>query len=167
VDDEDYEWLSRHKWHCSAQGYAMRRDVALPGKPIVSMARVILGLPARGREFVPDHINGDKLDNRRANLRAATAAQNSRNTAKHKGGSRFKGVCLCRQTGRWKATIKIDGRQAWLGRFDTEEDAARAYDAAALEAFGEFACLNFPRAVEDAGGILSMLGRVSPLGGSW
>jgi hypothetical protein len=91
-----------------------------------------------------DHINGDGLDNRRCNLRLATAQQNRFNTRSRGGVSPYKGVWLDHSTGKWRAAIKFDRRRFGLGSFRGEEDAARAYDAAATEMFGEFARLNFP-----------------------
>jgi hypothetical protein len=93
-----------------------------------------------------DHVNGDGLDNRRANLRVATRAENQRNTRgrpQHRA-SMHKGVALCagKRVRPWRATIQIDGHQVHLGYFGEEEDAARAYNAAALLHFGEFAFLN-------------------------
>lgn len=97
-----------------------------------------------------DHINHDKLDNRRENLRLATHQQNKWNVPKqkHRDGrqptSQYKGVSLYKSNGKWTASIKAGERNIRLGYFLTEEEAARAYDAAAREHFGEFAYLNFP-----------------------
>jgi hypothetical protein len=91
-----------------------------------------------------DHINRRKLDCRRANLRTASSSQNSANRRPWTGSSPFKGVHRFRD--KWRAKIQVDGAQRHLGVFDSAEAAARAYDAAAVEAFGEFAWLNFPRA---------------------
>lgn len=91
-----------------------------------------------------DHINGDGLDNRRRNLRPATTAQNIANQRLHVNNtSGFKGVT--RRGTLWRAYICPNRRTIWLGTFTTPEDAARAYDEAALEFFGEFARTNFPR----------------------
>lgn len=91
-----------------------------------------------------DHINGNRSDNRIANLRLASASQNSRNTRSAKGSSsQFLGVHRDNSKAKWKAKIRIDGRDKHLGYFDIEEDAARAYDAAALASFGDFARPNF------------------------
>lgn len=91
-----------------------------------------------------DHKNGDGLDCRRENLRFASYAQNAMNVRRRcaaASSSGFKGV-RCATGGRWKAYIKINGKQIHLGVFDSKEDAAAAYDSMAVELFGEFASLN-------------------------
>jgi len=152
VDDEDHDF-SRHKWNAdwnnrTRQFYA-RRSIKGERNLTISMSREILERKL-GRRLtsgeVADHINRDTLDNRRSNLRLATLAQNNRNCRKQLGRSSvFKGVCWHTKDQRWRATISIgEHKKAHLGNFLVEEDAARAYDAAAVERFGEFACLNFP-----------------------
>jgi hypothetical protein len=92
-----------------------------------------------------DHINGVKTDNRIENLRLATRVQNLHNSrAKTGGTSRYKGVDFFKRTGKWDARISIYGRIKCLGRHDTEEEAAAAYDRAAAEFQGEFAKPNLP-----------------------
>lgn len=93
-----------------------------------------------------DHINGDGLDNRRANLRQATHAENMRNRRIGSNNtSGFKGVSLHKASGRWVAQICADNVRHHLGYHDTPTEAAIAYDAAARELHGEFAWLNFPK----------------------
>ena len=88
--------------------------------------------------LVVDHINGDPLDNRRENLRVCTQKQNCQNRgATRKTG--LKGISLHKATNRWRAYIKIDGRQKHLGLFPTMEEASKAYAEAAHKYFGEFA----------------------------
>jgi len=90
-----------------------------------------------------DHINGNGLDNRRENLRPATNRENQGNSEKQQGvSSRFKGVCWVKSKGRWTAYIKTKKRLEKLGYFDDETQAAKAYNMAAIEVFGEFARLN-------------------------
>lgn len=97
-------------------------------------------------EFVVDHINGDQLDNRRENLRIASMTENSRNRTRHKAyRSRFKGVTYDDEKveKKWRARISFEGKRIYLGHHLTEEEAAEAYDKAALELHKEFANLNF------------------------
>jgi len=96
-----------------------------------------------GWSFV-DHRNGDGLDNRRQNLRPANDSKNQMNARMRSDNpSGFKGVCADRH--RWMARIQLDGRRTYLGYFATPQEAARAYDAAAVELFGEYARPNFPQ----------------------
>lgn len=142
VDDADYEFLSRWKWHaCRSRGkwYARRNERLGNGKRIlVQMQHVLCGKGS-------DHKDGDGLNNQRDNLRVATHHQNCLNRPPKKGSSsKYKGVSWYKRGKSWGAYIKLDGKQYHLGRFSTEEEAARAYDAAALHLHGEFAWLNFP-----------------------
>lgn len=91
-----------------------------------------------------DHKNGQRTDNRADNLRDADIYGNNRNVASAKGSSsQYLGVCLDKRRGRWRAVIKVNRRQIYLGVFDAENDAAHAYDAAAKIHHGEYARLNF------------------------
>lgn len=142
VDPEDYEELAKYKWFAvnnDGRFYAVRSRK----NRNVKMHRVIIG--AREDEIV-DHINGNGLDNRNANVRFATSEQNSWNQRKQrsKSSSKYKGVSWEKKRKEWRARITLKGRLIHLGRFETEEGAARAYDAKAKELFGEFAWLNFP-----------------------
>ena len=143
VDAEDYGWLSKYKWHASKDRrnyYAKRRGP----HGIVTMHRVILNAPAG---LVVDHINHNGLDNRKANLRLCTVAQNNRNARPCTGPnktSKYKGVSFDKNRNRFAASIKHHRKIYFLGRFKNETDAAKAYDKAAKKYFGEFAYLNFP-----------------------
>lgn len=108
------------------------------------MHRMVLGYPD-GRLHI-DHVNGDGLDNRKLNLRTASWSQNMANSHKKMAASsRFKGVCWMKDRRKWAAYISPNRRRIHLGFFVLEEDAARAYDAAAAIYFGEFSCPNFTR----------------------
>ncbi len=100
--------------------------------------------------MVVDHINHDGMDNRDANLRAATRAQNMRNRRKisKSSSSKYKGVTWKKDRSKWEASITFERKYIFLGHFENEIDAARAYDEAAKKYHGEFACLNFPKATK-------------------
>jgi hypothetical protein len=141
VDVGDYEALGVHKWCVNGNGYAVR-SISVGGKTkVLRMHRVITGTPAG--TYV-DHINGDKLDNRRSNLRFATQQQNNCNKQRRRDNAAgFKGVYLVKRRGKFVAEINVLGRRIFLGRFSAADAAARAYDVAALKHHGEFARLNF------------------------
>jgi len=99
--------------------------------------------PPKGK--IVDHVNGNKYDNTRANLRNSTRQENQHNTRKRAGGSSiYKGVAYCKATGRWRASLDCRKEHYNLGRFDSEVEAARAYDYKAAQVFGESARPNFP-----------------------
>jgi len=93
-----------------------------------------------------DHINHDGMDNRRANLRAATHSQNMYHRGKRLGAtqSKYKGVYWRKRNRKWQALITFQKEKIYLGYFRNEIDAAKAYDRAARKYHGEFASLNFP-----------------------
>ncbi len=149
VDEEDYERLAELPWYAHETRWGTYAFRSLPvsegaAKRNVSMHREVIGLPAacEGGPLV-DHINGDTLDNRRENLRACDTTQNAANMKPHRG-RRFKGVAWHKASKRWRAYLRTGYRQVSLGYFDTQDEAARAYDRAAFREWGEFARLNFP-----------------------
>jgi len=134
VDDCDYDYLMQWDWYCNG-GYAKR------GYPLVCMHRVVLQRMGFRNFTKSSHINRDKLDNRRCNLRPITDSQNSCNQGKQKNNtSGYKGVCWNR--GKWLAQIGTNGKTIYLGRYDDPKEAAQAYNKAALKYHGEFAVLN-------------------------
>lgn len=138
VDAADYERLASFKWYAQPahSGFYAKRNVQSGGvRKNVFMHRVVLGV-----EQTVDHINGSRLDNRRANLRVCDAAQNAWNRAGRTADG-FKGISP--NGSGWKAEIRARGKAQYLGTFRTPEDAARAYDKAAAELHGDFATLNF------------------------
>jgi hypothetical protein len=143
VDDSDAERVSCFRWYAVAEHgkrYAIGRDAN--GRN-VRMHRLILGAPTG---VWVDHVNGNGLDNRRENLRAATRAENGRNRgAQRNSASGFKGVSKRTDKPRrkpWRAQIQAGGKIRHLGYFATEQEAAAAYDNAAREMHGVFAKTN-------------------------
>lgn len=140
VDDADYELLRQYKWHVFIRSHSKTKYAATifyePTKRSVLMHRLILTVPI-GKEV--DHINGDGLDNRRCNLRLTDRAGNCQN--RQKRGDGYKGV-KDNKYGRWEARIQFNKRSLHLGTFDTAQQAAEAYNDAAVQYHGEFARLN-------------------------
>lgn len=145
VEPADYYRLGHLKWHLKGSNakkfYAVRDVKTGPGKTRqLGLHREIMNEP---KGLLVDHHNGNSLDNRMANLRPATSAQNVQNRPKRKNASsRFIGVCYNKRSKKWTANISYKGRKRWLGAFDNEIDAARAYNEAALKYYGEFARIN-------------------------
>jgi len=135
VDDNDYEELSQSVWHIDNKGYARTNNTR--------MHRNIMKIEDSNIQV--DHRNGDKLDNRRQNIRLCTSQQNAFNRRKTNNKFGFKGVSECKKkkAKKWIARIGFNGERVFLGRYFSIEDAARAYDRKAKELFGEFSALNF------------------------
>jgi hypothetical protein len=137
VDFEDYEAISKYKWCIMSTGYAAKGALLPNGKRgLVLMHRVIMNTP-NGMDT--DHVNGDKLDNRRCNLRICSRSQNMQNQkAIRRKTSKYKGVCWHKAAKKW--LVQVDGN--FIGHFSTEIDAALSYNWYAKKYFGEFAKLN-------------------------
>ncbi len=134
VDDDIFELYGALKWHIDKDGYATR----IVKSKRQSLHRLILGASNN-----IDHKNGNRLDNRRQNLREATHQENMRNRgAQSNSKTGIKGVSWDKITQKWVARIKFNGKALNLGRFVLIEDAKKAYNIAALKYFGEFARLN-------------------------
>jgi hypothetical protein len=145
VDDVDYAQLSVHRWRAvnwKGNWYAARIQKVRGHGRLILMHREIMDAPP---DMLVDHQNGNGLVNLRSNLRLCTNSQNQANRRRlpvH-ALSVFRGVTYHRGCNRWQAQIKVQGRGIYLGLFNEENAAARAYDAAAAEYFGEFARPNF------------------------
>lgn len=171
VDDQDFEWLSQFRW-CYWGTYAMRyernrekSDQQAKRRPI-QMHRAILRKmhPRRIDGLMSDHISGDRLDNRRCNLRVCTPVQNSQNRiGKRKSYTAYKGVFPVNADYRgirrrsktrkpWVTVIVVNGEIKRFGPFVSDTEAALAYNTEALEHFGEFAQLNeMAEAIRESG----------------
>ncbi len=144
VDPDDYDRLNSHKWLYNPKtefnGYAQRTKQVNGKSKTIAMHQAVCTAPAG---MVIDHINRNGLDNRKANLRPATAMQNSWNRRSRRGKNRFKGVTWEKQMKKWRVIVTRDGKQIQLGFFDDEIEAAKAHDKAAKKYHGQFAMLNF------------------------
>lgn len=137
IDDEDYELIKNKKLTTNMHGYIY---VVIEWNKVVSLHRLILGIKKGNRDHV-DHINRNKLDNRKENLRLCTPAENMRNKPGENG---FKGVSFDHRINKWRARIVLAKKEYWIGYFATEIEAAKAYDQAARYFHLDFAYLNFP-----------------------
>ena len=143
VDDGDYKELSKYNWFASGhpgQLYACRYNPKNKSRHI-RMHRQILNAP---ENMEVDHINLNRLDNRRSNLRLATRQENSFNRKKFnkKSHSKYKGVTFHIRDRCWQACIRVNGKHIYLGSFDKEVDSAMAYNKAAKKYHGKFANIN-------------------------
>lgn len=157
VDDEDYEWLSKKRWFAHRSRtcklfYALRMAGTSPNQKCIRMHREIIGAPDGSKV---DHKDRDSLNNRRSNLRLCTNGQNIANRKRKdkNKSSQYTGVTWRSDNRKWRAGIKggplIPGtdrrKNITLGHFESEIEAAEAYDDMAAIVHGEFACFNFPK----------------------
>jgi hypothetical protein len=142
VDDEDYESLSKYRWYLSRKGYAQRnrRYVnKIPDRLPVQMHTMIIG---NKDGLVIDHVNNNKLDNRRSNLRHISNTENIRRRGVQKNSKTgFKGVYFCKTKGlkstRYLSYIRVDKKLLFVGYFANKEEAAKAYNEASKKHHGE------------------------------
>ncbi len=129
VDDDLWSEFSQYNWYKKESGYAARgrRKSDGPGKSVIYMHRLVLGLDSSDLRQ-GDHINHNRLDNRRGNLRPVTNAQNAQNTKSRGGSSKYRGVSLTKD-GKWNASGTLRYHTYHIGNFDKEELAAEAAEA--------------------------------------
>lgn len=140
VDDEDFEYLNQFNWYVMKHGntFYAARCVPFNGKQIINMMHGTL-LNSKGI----DHVDLNGLNNQKSNLRFCTQSQNNMNRGKKKNAaSKYKGVYFDKNARKWRADIRINSKPIYLGLFDSEIKAAKAYNRKAKELFKEFANLN-------------------------
>lgn len=140
IDEEDFELVNNYKWHYNRKSHKYGFAVASGGRRglRIIMHRLITNAPPG---FEVDHINGNPLDNRRNNLRIVTHSQNQKNM-RTSPKSGYKGVSWQKKAKKWQVHLMNNGKKYYLGLFCDIKEAAKAYNIAALEHFGEFAKLN-------------------------
>ena len=139
IDDDDFNKLSQYKWYLNNNGYAARAIGKCPNQKTVLMHRQIMNTPF-GLET--DHKNHNRLDNQKFNLRICTGSDNRLNQIK-RGKQKYKGVRQMAGSEKYEARIQINDKRISLGSYNTNIEAARAYDKAAQKYHGEFAFCNF------------------------
>jgi len=140
IDDDDYEKIKNlNLWLSSSGGFLYVRFKL--NKKNVSLHRYLTG--ALTRSVQVDHINHNTLDNRKLNLRHCTISENRKNSSKYKNNTTgYKGVCFFKPYNKYMAYIRVNTKSKFLGYYENINDAARAYNEAALKYHEEFACLN-------------------------
>lgn len=140
IDDEDYERCNKYKWHLNHRNKRITNiSASVDGKTQV-LSRFILNYLG---DLQIDHIDRNPLNNIKNNFRFCTNAQNNINQSPPKNNtSGYKGVTRNKQLNKWTAQIKVNYKRIYLGDYKDPKDAARAYNAAAIKHFGEFAYLN-------------------------
>lgn len=141
IDKEDIEKCKKYKWYINGYGYVVTHTKR-PNRKYIALHNLIAGHQANKKTQV-DHINNNKLDNRKCNLRISTISQNNANRPAFKNRrSEYRGVYWTTKGQKWTSSIRVNGKTKFLGCFDKPKEAARAYNAVALKCFGEFASLN-------------------------
>lgn len=143
VDDDLYEYLNQFKWNMNEDGYVKRGEYSrLPNGKLkrteIKLHRLVANTP---KGMVTDHLNGDKLDNRRENLRICTQEQNTWNQRPY-GKSKLVGVWFDPARSKFVAHIAKSGKKITIGRYKTAQEAADARDNMAKRLYGEYAYLN-------------------------
>ena len=141
VNKDDFYILNKYPWRINKNKYRCYARTDIKDDNGVfrtkSMHNIILNTP---NGMICDHVNGNGLDNRRSNLRCVTYSQNRMNAGKNIGESKYKGVFRSRE--KWCASIYVNNKRIYIGYYESDSIAAKAYNDAAIKYFGEFARLN-------------------------
>jgi hypothetical protein len=139
IDEEDADRVTARSWWVSSapevDGHVLCFSARI-GKKIIKMHRFIMGNP---ENYIVDHINGDRLNNKKANLRVCSLTENNRNVGRsRRNTSGYKGVSFDKRRGKWRAYIHYAGHQKHLGMFETPQEADKAYRRAMVLFFGDY-----------------------------
>jgi hypothetical protein len=141
VDDDVFNIVNKYKWTYTEPGYAYRHDYSSGIRKRIYMHRFILDI--QDTKKVVDHINGNKLDNTKINLRVCTHKENIRNSGLYSDNtSGYKGVSFDKNRNKWISYISVDRKFKYLGRFNCKHVAGAAHNKAAISLYGDFAKLN-------------------------
>lgn len=140
VDDINFQIINRYTWHAVERQHLIYAEGYVHGK-VIFLHNFIMNPP---RYYIVDHKDNNGLNNQEVNLRICRFTDNNRNRRKFGNSSQYKGVYFDRQYNKWKASIKLEGKVVCIGRFDSEIEAAKAYDMVAIRFFKEFTKINFP-----------------------
>lgn len=152
VEPQDYEELIKHKWYAVKAGrtfyavrsiYIERPSPDSPSRKMRTTVKMHRQIMRPDKDLVVDHMNHNGLDNRRENLQCVTIEENNRNRIFKEGSSQYIGVHWCEYHKKWRVRIYINGKKVHIGYFDSEIEAAKAYDEAAKKYRGSFVGLNF------------------------
>lgn len=139
VDDDMYDFLNQWSWYVSSNGYAVRNEYH--PKHMTLRMHVLINNTPEG--FFTDHINGNKLDNRRSNLRTCTKNENGFNRDKPSNNtSGYKGIYWHKRDNKWRVQLRVDGKKKYIGNYSDLQDAIMARNKAALTYHGGFAKLD-------------------------
>ncbi len=138
IDKEDYEKVKNYRWYCNSSGYAVTANSG----HVMRLHSVILDCHlSKLSGYTIDHINRNRLDNRKCNLRICTHSENTQNQKRK--STLFKGIYFNKSNNKWRSLIRMNGITYRLGSYIDPVDAAIAYDIAALTLYGDTACINF------------------------
>lgn len=141
ADEDAFDLAAGMKWYaisCGSKFYACHTKRRKDLSETILLHRLLTGAP---NGMVVDHINGDTMDNRSANLRVCTAQENLWNqSVRRDSASGVRGIRQDKKSGRWKVSVMRDRRDHWVGSFETLDAAKAAHEAASLRLYGQFAC---------------------------
>ena len=137
IDDDDFDKVSQYKWYVNSDGYAVRNGYLNKKRVTVRLHRFIMNA---GPDQLIDHVNKNRLDNRKSNLRFASKSENAINSKlSNRNSTGYSGVSRVKNSSKYRARIRVNSKEIYLGLFSTVQEASEAYNEAAKQYFGKFA----------------------------